>query len=441
MEDIIFEDRVSSTPNRKILKIVSQSADTIIADIENADTPEKVGTPLNAELLNKFKRTVVDSEKNSKDALLQASEALTTAEAAKRLAEREGTRVTVGGEFVETFNADTKADKTEMPIGLPIGSIICGAIPLNDVSVHLLDGSTISQTGIYEDFSNYLKSIRQTNPDICCTQAEFDNNVSITGNCGKFVIDDLMGTIRLPKITKFIQGLSNISEIGKIEKAGLPNLWGNCKEVIFRDSNFSTDGVFKNSIYNGQYWDSNMGQAYQGNRYTLDFNANAYNPIYGNSNSVQPPAVHYPYYIVLANSIKTDIELDIDKVATDINLINNEINNFRSKHTNWQSVSVLNSASSIGTHTIDMSSVIPNWDADGIYEIILIVEAYTPNTAYMSTYTDLYENSYADQRFSANGRQGGGIYNIPLKRYLHWRITESNLTTLHMYIPLVRRIG
>lgn len=220
----------------------------------------------------------------------------------------------------------TKADKAELPIGLPIGSIIMGAIPLNDASVHLLDGGTISQTGIYSDFCTYLKSLAQTNPNIVCTEAQFNSDVSSTGNCGKFVIDNTAGTIRLPKITRFIQGLTSITNIGTSVTAGLPNITGNignssAENRIMGGStvnqNIPTGGAFTSTLHSG------IGGFGNGNgyaiKYILNFDAHSSNTIYGNSNTVQPEATQYPYYIVLANSVVTQVLVDINNIISELN--------------------------------------------------------------------------------------------------------------------------
>lgn len=45
-----FQDRISENPNRRKLNIISQTPNTIIADIERADTVigNQTGTPINA---------------------------------------------------------------------------------------------------------------------------------------------------------------------------------------------------------------------------------------------------------------------------------------------------------------------------------------------------------------------------------------------------------
>lgn len=48
-------------------------------------------------------------------------------------------------------------------------------------------------------------------------------------------------------------------------------------------------------------------------------NNSAVSSIYGNSNTVQPQTIKILYYIVVATSTKTGIQIDIDEIATDLN--------------------------------------------------------------------------------------------------------------------------
>lgn len=73
-------------------------------------------------------------------------------------------------------------------------------------------------------------------------------------------------------------------------EAGLPNLSGAIQEVILRRGYENYTGVFANSTKLGDYWDTNAGHSYQGNRWQVNFNAASDNNIYGNSTTVQPPA-------------------------------------------------------------------------------------------------------------------------------------------------------
>ena len=200
---------------------------------------------------------------------------------------------------------------------LPIGSIFSSAIPLNDASVHLLDGSLISQTGLYKTFADLIKSLVADGHNISCSETEFNNNVSATGNCGKFVINNTAGTIRLPKITTFIQGLSNITNIGSSLSAGLPNITGTDRAIA--SQSFGLSGAFYEKALSGTgafYQDVSTDTSYT----RTAFDASRSNSIYGNSTTVQPPATQYPYYIVLAVGYKPSQIVEMDNIVSDVNL-------------------------------------------------------------------------------------------------------------------------
>ena len=102
-------------------------------------------------------------------------------------------------------------------------------------------------------------------------------------------------TFNLPNlIDKFIQG-SNTA--GTEKTAGLPDITGTLKEAVFRKSGFNKSGVFNDTTKTGDYWDSNKGDSFQGDRYQIDFKASNSNSIYGNSDTVQPPALTMMYII------------------------------------------------------------------------------------------------------------------------------------------------
>ena len=102
-------------------------------------------------------------------------------------------------------------------------------------------------------------------------------------------------TFNLPNlIDKFIQG-SNTA--GTEKTAGLPDITGTLKEAVLRRGSFSKSGVFNDTTKTGDYWDSNKGDSFQGDRYQIDFKASNSNSIYGSSATVQPPALTMMYII------------------------------------------------------------------------------------------------------------------------------------------------
>lgn len=80
-----FEDRVSENPNRRKITILKQQGNEIVADIEFADSvvDGKVGTPLNAEMINGFAHEINTASSNAshaKDIIDNLSVSLTAVE-------------------------------------------------------------------------------------------------------------------------------------------------------------------------------------------------------------------------------------------------------------------------------------------------------------------------------------------------------------------------
>lgn len=193
---------------------------------------------------------------------------------------------------------------------LPIGMIFASAIEITDARFHLLDGGTIAKDGIYAEFATMLETLY---PNGDYTTSQYESDLGAYGQCGHFVIG--ADTIRLPKITKFVEGLSDISDLGKSYGAGLPNISGD-----FGAKTYSADTDPNGAFYWSwtDWWVTPKGTDKDKNT-RVQFDASTFNSIYGNSTTVQPQSTAYPYYIVLANGYKSDVQVDIDNVATELN--------------------------------------------------------------------------------------------------------------------------
>ena len=247
---------------------------------------------------------------------------------------------------------------TSTPINgsIAIGQIIQSIIPLSDAGLHLLDGSLIQGNGIYDDFIQYIADLSNDYPSCFTNEATWQNTVSSKGSCGKFVYDSTNNTVRLPKITGFIEGTVNNNELGDLINAGLPNItgaighfdvWGYGDAAIRR-----ADGAFnfcdgQNNLQRSVTIQSNVA----GNDYrNVDFNASRSSSIYGNSSTVQPQSIKVFYYIVIATTTKTEIEVDIDNVVTDLNIISGQISSLNS---------ILNSLYPVGSIYLGTQSTCP----------------------------------------------------------------------------------
>lgn len=192
-----------------------------------------------------------------------------------------------------------------------IGELVTSLLPLTDAGLHLLDGSVISGSGIYAEFVDYIAGLYDDNPSAAyfTTEASWQTSVSTYGVCGKFVYDSVNNTVRLPKVTGFVEGTIDSSALGDLVQAGLPNIAG-------------THTADVTALPTGCFYETGVLQPYSsGDRSgeVIGLNASLSNPIYGRSTTVQPQSIKGFVYIVISTSAKTDIQVDIDDIATDLN--------------------------------------------------------------------------------------------------------------------------
>ncbi len=187
---------------------------------------------------------------------------------------------------------------------MPMGTIFASAIPISNPKVHLLDGSTILQEGIYSQFAEHIKSLVATGHNISCTQSEFDTSVSTYGQCGKFVIDNTAGTIRLPLITEFIASNNGGQTIGLAQLDSFKSH----QHTLGSICTGGQAGVHYMQVSNGvgTSWDGTAA-GYQ-----------RYSDATGGEET-RPKNIRYPYYIVLATGYKSTGDIELDNLLNEIN--------------------------------------------------------------------------------------------------------------------------
>lgn len=144
-------------------------------------------------------------------------------------------------------------------------------------------------------------------------ESNWQTFVTTYGVCGKFVYDNVNNTVRLPKITGILEGTTDVTTLGDLIEAGLPNITGGFSSAAAIYPEYVSGAFVSRTDVTGQ---GEPAGSITGN---VGFNASKSNPIYGNSDTVQPQTIKALYYIVIATSTKTEIEVDIDEIATDLN--------------------------------------------------------------------------------------------------------------------------
>ena len=203
-----------------------------------------------------------------------------------------------------------------------IGEIIPSTIPLTEAGLHLLDGALITN-GMYADFITYMANLTATAPDCFCTEAEWQQSVATYGVCGKFVYDSVNNTVRLPKYGNQIFTTNNITTASTVPVVG--------NGIALGFTNGTTESALGNVTSGHIYpWLNGVGQAVgtaaTGNYLTQDakYMGISTNPEHSGmvaniSSLTNQYGLNTYYYIVVATSTKTDIQVDIDEIATDLN--------------------------------------------------------------------------------------------------------------------------
>lgn len=161
-----------------------------------------------------------------------------------------------------------------------------------------LNGQVISQS-LSPSFTAKVKEAALLHPSIITSESNWqsEKTLSVFGQCGKFVIDDNVGTIRLPLVIN-PQGLTDLALMGTIKSESLPNITG---VVGFSDArtNYISGAFTARSI-------GNLNSAYTGisAQYVADFDASRSSSTYQDSAPVQQEAIQYPYYIQVATGIE-----------------------------------------------------------------------------------------------------------------------------------------
>ena len=196
--------------------------------------------------------------------------------------------------------------------GLPLGLIVSSAVVSNDTNLHLLDGSSLSQSGIYSEFCSWLKTRISVDPQNVPTGTieEYATEMKTFCQCGKFVINDTAETImsggysvpansiKLPTITEFIASNNGGDVIGLAEldefkshnhRQTTPNTYGS-----------DTHGAYSESMFSFNYWTAG---------YTLTTGGD----------ETRPKNIRYPYYIVVATGLKDEAEINAEGIINDVN--------------------------------------------------------------------------------------------------------------------------
>lgn len=275
-----------------------------------------------------------------------------------------------------------------------VGEIVASTIPLTDAGLHLLDGSLIQGGGIYDDFVTYIAGLVSTYPDCFTTEAAWQQSVTDYGVCGKFVYDSVNNTVRLPKISLAERYLIKsyhsgddwyrVYSDGWCEQGGLVYIPSSDLTVTFLIPFLNTDyTITAGSSNNTNVVNVNQNNARTTTTTRFDMSGsnsgNAFWQACGYVDISSYSTKEEYEYIVVATSVKTEIEIDIDEIVADLdNKANKNLSNV----------------------TASGKETVAGWPFPSTaYEDLTLGASGTEYTAPASGYYTLYKTSSAANQF------------------------------------------
>ena len=211
----------------------------------------------------------------------------------------------------ETAAEQTKRDSAfvsealEKSAGYHLGAFFPypGATP--PAGAYLLNGQTITNCrGLYPRFWEWVQNAGVRLID----DATYDSEIASAGVCGGFVVDTSAGSVRLPNDVNGTLWGANADTIGQSLAAGLPNITGEWQAAhgtyAGENNYFNVEGAIEyiasENSRNGKDVRGNTSSTAPGDR--LGFDASLSNDVYGNSDTVQPPAIRVSWCIQVYNA-------------------------------------------------------------------------------------------------------------------------------------------
>lgn len=220
------------------------------------------------------------------------------------------------GTHIEYDESTIYVDDEPVLNGLPLGTIISLAIETDDPCLQKLDGRSLAQDGMYAEFCTWLKNrvLANSSNVPTCTIEEYATEMNTYTQCGKFVINDTnsvqssngysvpANSIKLPTITEFIASNNGGDAIGLAE----------LDEFKSHNHTLLLSGNGTDTAWGAVVSKSNNGE----DRYSIGG---------AGGEETRPKNIRYPYYIVVATATKTDVQINLNNVANDINSINSTL--------------------------------------------------------------------------------------------------------------------
>ena len=142
------------------------------------------------------------------------------------------------------------------------------------------------------------------------TEYQHIYEINTYDTCAKYAFNETNNSIRLPKLSGYIEGTTDSAQLGNHLKAEIPNITG----AFHTSLTSGITGAFSGETYSGYAEGSTSGHDSN-----VTFDASRCSSVYSDTaQTVQTDAVILLYYIVISTATKIAIESNIDRIAADL---------------------------------------------------------------------------------------------------------------------------
>lgn len=168
----------------------------------------------------------------------------------------------------------------------------------------------------------------QTQTGYLITEAEWQAKATANGGNVPFYSDgDGSTTFRVPSLSCWVRGANGVEEVGSYLEAGLPNIEGSWIPigVSNHSENNPATGAFTNKAGNTV---TSWGSSSSKKTYGFDFDASLSNPIYGASDTVQPPSIVGMYLVKAFGTVSNVGNQDIVDISAGLTRVEEQMTKY-----------------------------------------------------------------------------------------------------------------
>ena len=164
---------------------------------------------------------------------------------------------------------------------------------------------------LYPDFWNELVKRKEAGQVRAIENEAYEEELEDKGQCGAFVVDELNGHVRLPKILHFISSIEQSTDFGTVKKDAQQNITGKFTATKNWYSKNALEGVFTDAGSAG----GELG--YHGGSTDRIISLNASKQI-RTGDYVEPRHVKLALYIQVANNVADLSQMDPEVIQKDL---------------------------------------------------------------------------------------------------------------------------